>query len=133
MKITIDRTKWSRGDLASNALLVGRNTLDRSREGNESAGANRPLPELGKMCCLGFACLALGATPDQIRDKPMPRDVSDEVELPGLRKLCNAVWECSVFARNAAVRNDSPLLDDQRELQLKQLASEAGFEFEFVN
>ena len=56
MKVTIDRTKWYRGKgSATSRLLIDADS-----------------PNHGKMCCLGFVCLALGASKKEICGKQMP-------------------------------------------------------------
>ena len=93
------------------------------------------------MCCLGFACLALGASEDEIRGKTYPsatkrklpgltEDRSDEY--PGYVGLVRADTE---FATKAAKINDGHVVGHHSkaiEEALTKLAKENGFEFVFV-
>lgn len=119
--VIIDRKKWSRGNLSGNALLVNR--AFRNDLMNVA-----PMPKIGRMCCLGFACLVLGATRKEISGETMPSTV--EKELPGL----NYRNGDTSFSKQASAINDNPdITDKEREKQLKKLARENGFIFKFVN
>ncbi len=61
MRVEISREKWLRG------------------EGHDGSQLLRKSDK--KMCCLGFVCLALGATREQIMDVGLPSRVSS-VKLP---------------------------------------------------
>jgi hypothetical protein len=56
MELVIDRSKWLRGEGDKSALLRASD---------------------GKMCCLGFYCLAVGLTENQIRNKGFPQYLYD--------------------------------------------------------
>jgi hypothetical protein len=58
LKFTVDRKRWLRGEGERNSLLL--------RESD------------GKMCCLGFACLAAGHTESDIRGVATPTGISME-------------------------------------------------------
>lgn len=79
MKFTIQRLKWYRGQGGTESRLL--------------------LPN-EKMCCLGFFALALGATPDQIREKTDPQEV------PGVFTK-DAKWLLDFLEDETTVRNNS--------------------------
>lgn len=95
----------------TNALLVTEEFLE--TELGDKMWYKRA-PKVDTMCCLGFACLALGLT----------RGLSYQI---GYR------WLNTDFATSAARENDSPNTDEAREDNLRLLAMDNGFEFEFVN
>jgi hypothetical protein len=123
--IIIDRNLWSRGAHDRNALLI---TEEMAEEWEDS---ETPLIE-GTMCCLGFVCLALGATEKQIRGKDFPADT--KLHLKGLSETdSNGDLRDTQFSKDAANINDDATIDDEeRETQLCALAIENGFKFKFV-
>jgi hypothetical protein len=85
------------------------------------------------MCCLGFACLALGAKKKDILDQAMPDMVADDEAREKLKGLVNSHGDSSQFALDAAEINDNDEISDrERERELRQLAKENGFRFVFV-
>lgn len=130
LKAKIVRSEWSRGRQAANALLVTEATIVTAQD------ARKPLPVAGTMCCLGFACLASGATiglsEAEIKEKISNVAFPDalNIKLPGLSDSMDALD----FSRDAAAINDDPrILDDkEREEKLVKLARENNWEFEFV-
>lgn len=127
IKVVIDRKEWSRGNLAENELKVCRDTA-MSKIGDYS-----PRPKVGKMCCLGFASLVMGATARQISGLCFPGELTKL--LPGLNKRKNdGDIVNTAFSRQAALINDNEYIDDPtREKKLKTLARKAGFDFQFIN
>lgn len=65
MKLIVDRTKWLRG------------------EGSDVSRLLRPSD--GKMCCLGFVCLAFGMNAQSITNVATPSSVADAKRI-GLNK-----------------------------------------------
>jgi hypothetical protein len=135
IKVQIQLSKWSRpreiGVPLNNNFLL-------NPEASQCNADALPVPN--KLCVLGFACLAVGAKPDEIRGEQMPSLVvassSKQKELPGL-----AFWSDedgmaldTLFANRAAQINDDPAIDDnERMKQLRELCKEDGnFEFAFV-
>lgn len=127
MQLVIEREKWLRG------------------EGPEGSRLLRPID--GKMCCLGFLCLAKGKTPDEIRDKYSPGKAGfTHEELPDLIKelstygdklhteLCfdmMRVNDSIMFGRYV----DAPqgyITESERESELTKLFAKMGVELEFV-
>ena len=126
--VRISRAKWSRGH-DGNSLRLAYSKVKET--GNKSA-------KRGNMCCLGFACLALGANKKEITDHGLPSCV--EKLLPGLtEKYVNpyasvpAEITDTKFSQDAADINDSQKYTDrEREKKLRKLAYKAGFKFMFV-
>jgi hypothetical protein len=120
--VKISRAKWSRGNCnLENQLLV--------QKGNTKINKHF---KSGNMCCLGFACLAMGAKRFNILGIPFPDQTT--IDLPGLNKegqhggLVN-----TAFSEAAAKINDDPMITDRnREKQLRALARKNGFRFVFI-
>lgn len=74
--VTIQRSKWSHGDLVRNALLVDEQTLFAVEE--ESFAKDR-IPVVGTKCCLGFVCNVLGVKDEDMGDKGMPDNLHEPV------------------------------------------------------
>lgn len=125
MKLTIDRTRWNGGGNVYESSL---------------------LRDDGKMCCLGFYCLAKGKTPDEILGFEMP------ASLPNTSGLEELVIEdfgesrlSSLIARRLAHVNDInpyphhglPSNEDwtlaMREAKIIELFKTIGVEVEFIN
>jgi hypothetical protein len=132
LKVVIDRTRWLRGEPEDSYLL-------RSED--------------GKMCCLGFAELAAGATPEEITDSGAPSCVAPREGLGGLltplspeesRLGYKFEFKDSKVCGDLMNENDeeSPIDDDgtsddafeeRREVRIAQLGAQAGIFFTFVN
>jgi hypothetical protein len=125
--VIIKRSKWARGnkfspreegiELQSNALLAGPKTA-RKR---------------GTMCCLGFACLSRGVSPESILDKTMPH--STNLTLTGLTRHSDILGKKvnTLFSTEATGINDDLTISEAvRESKLKKLAAKHGFEFKFI-
>lgn len=143
-KVIIKRSEWSRGNLIGNALLV-----DKPNERLlEQAGAmGKLLPTEGKMCCLGFACLALGVSKEQLLDKSTPEDL--DCKLEGLTEerssYHNNVEERSSYHNNVEyvnsdfsneaveINDDGDISDKEREAALTTLARSSKFDFKFID
>lgn len=110
LKVVVDRRTWGRGDPSNSALLSS---------------------TTGKMCCLGFACLAAGLTKEQIKDRRVPSHIRDLLPA-ALNKLVSAGGLDSTVANLMMYENDrgNP---ECREAKLIELGCEAGIEFEFIN
>ena len=88
--VRIVRSEWARGKTAM--YDTGSSLLLRS----------------GKKCCLGFACLALGATEENIYLKGTPRGIDVGVAIPTWLRMSGAttdVWRL-------IITNDSPRTSD---------------------
>ena len=123
--IIIKRHKWSRGNLYNNALLIGRNVIEVAFLTKNTSPLKKRIPKLGTMCCLGFACLALGATRKEIKNRALPKFV--ERLLPGLNRQDDEDW----CAEAATINDDEKITDEEREEKLVSLAAENGFKFVF--
>lgn len=122
--VRISRAKWSRGH-SENALLLKHSKVELS--GNKTA-------RRGNMCCLGFACLAVGAKRKDILDVGLP--ACTEKLLPGLTEKSpyrTGFIDDTDFSQSAAeINDDSTITDKQRQKKLRNLADENGFKFVFV-
>lgn len=129
LKAIISRKKWSRGRQAVNALLVTKKTVKDADlpviQASDLAGA--PLPVPGTMCCLGFACLSVGATKKDIANKALPQDLS--IDLPGLNDSDAA---CDFSNGASSINDDGGITDKKREKALINLAHKYGWVFEFI-
>lgn len=105
--LVISRKKWLRG-----------------------TGVGRLLDAQGKMCCLGFACLAAGVPKTYIQESGMPSDVAGNIPLLSRHRRDSAL------SRSAAPINDDTLLNDaEREAQLTKLFAQKryGVRLRFVS
>lgn len=109
MQLVIDRKTWLRGE--SNSALL------------------RPSDQ--KMCCVGFYCLALGLTREQILGKPWP--YKGETELPESAQWLQAHWENNPDCELAQINDRSGISDAQREPKIAEIFARHGVEVEFVN
>lgn len=107
LKVTIDRSRWLRGEGPARSFLL--------RE------------EDGKMCCLGFACIAAGCAPEELAGEKTPGELGNRNGLPGyfgMRPVYGDAMEL----------NDSIVMaEDVREASLTKLLSRVGIELEFVD
>lgn len=100
--VVVDRKTWLRGEGSYSSFLLR--------------------PNDGKMCCLGFACKALG-----LRDH--------EIELVG--EPCELDWDHPL--RRADVKSlvvandDTDITDDTREARLIEDGQRIGLNFSFIN
>lgn len=129
MKVIVDRSRWLRG------------------EGGECSSLQRDCD--GKRCCLGFACLAAGATEDQIAGFGDPGDA--DVMHMGPWKIGHDHVDGNYAVRYAVLINDAcvgipplgtapqrdlyePIVDDaDREARLIRIFASQGVELEFVD
>lgn len=120
MKLVIERKRWLRGH--SDGVLL--NTE-------------------GKMCCLGFACDALGAEPDAMLGAGTPEDLDELFQ--GLTRLPETYKEEDLAFKRGTRYFDTNVVDDaveandsmhitdaEREPKIKEILARAGFEVEFV-
>lgn len=111
-KLVIDRQKWLRGEGDSLSRLL------RSSD--------------GKMCCVGFFCLACGLTERDIRDKGWP-DVGDSA-IP--KWLFHEFQDgtSSPSRHDLAGNNDGPDIGEtERERLIAADFAKNGVEVEFIN
>lgn len=116
MKLTIDRSKWLRGEGGDASKLL------RSSD--------------GKMCCLGFYALAKGATESQIRDTNTIAGVHGLAKL--MPEMCRyekmaSSTNDSAVAADLMWKNDCLLTDSEREANIVSIFKEVGVEVEFIN
>jgi len=116
VKVTVRRNKWLRGENYDVTRLLR--------------------PSDGKMCCLGFACLALGETEDSILDVSHPVTVSERHQrsVGNLTSFINNDWEHPKPVDEAMRINDLKDLDDkERETEITKLLAQVGLDMEFVD
>src|SRR2546425_7116102 len=123
-KVVIDRKKWGRGDGEGYGSLLDPNTH--------------------KMCCLGFACRAVGAKPKELRNLSYPSDLYEtwneetynyERSFPKeFKGLSGKKLNDSQICRLLALANDNGKITDAvREKRIKTLGKKARINFTFVN
>ncbi len=128
--VRINRKKWARGNSETNNKLLLR-SADVRQMGEDLIKANRSLRE-GNMCCLGFACLALGASKSAIAGKAMPDEVYRKRILEGLVEHPSCPMSSTDFAQAAAeINDDRTITNQQRERKLTKLSRQHGFNFVF--
>ncbi len=131
MKLTIKRSEWSRGVQSANALLVNDDIIDQNEE---YASFTSPSPKMGTKCCLGFLCLAIGATEEQIAGKSMPDQIKGDAALRSVLErfnLLNRYLENSEFSERAAEINDSDR--NTMEADLIELFKSNNLELGFID
>lgn len=119
LKVTVDRSRWFRG------------------QGGEKS---RLLMASGKMCCLGFACIAAGHTSDEIMEVATPNGLEREL-LPGVEQYRKAlsgdmgIVEAidNPIHRAINVNDDVRIIDQERESQLQEILAQVGIDMEFVD
>lgn len=119
MTFTIDRKTWLRG---------------------EGLDASRLLrPSDGKMCCLGSFALACGLSPEDIRDKAEPSQVTisrvaPAVDLKAFGALINGDSTGKEIAGNLMAENDETEVDeDYRESKIISGFKQLGHTALFIN
>lgn len=116
-KVIVERSKWLRGEGEENSKLLR--------------------TEDGKMCCLGFVCLAFGKTEDDIADSEAPscligKDRHSQIG-DGTPLIAEDRHEPGAIV-SAMQINDSRYMDElDRELELKRLLRVVGVDLEFVD
>ena len=122
MKLTIDRERWLRGEGSTNSKLLRLSD--------------------GKMCCLGFYCIALGLSQEQIREVNSPIGVADKLPTKGIwmvapassGELSGGVSDVDIGAGNLIEINDSVReMPDKREKLIAEEFVKYGVDVEFVN
>jgi hypothetical protein len=110
MYIEIDRQKWARK--CDKEFIVG-----------------ELLNSEGKMCCLGFVCLLVGFSKEDIKGKLYPSNIVNQYrkerkEIPLLiedfiEPMSIDYFESSVLAAEASIINDTMSSDENKENTLK--------------
>lgn len=131
MKLVIDRTMWLRGEGADCSKLL------RSSD--------------GKMCCLGFLCLAHGMEGRKIEDVPSPMGIRTRYPTATIPEAINWLLgtgedsgDCAKLMRynDAQVAWDQESLglmtpdqnlDEAREVAIARIFKRNGIEVQFIN
>jgi hypothetical protein len=108
LEFTVDRTRWLRG------------------EGSERSSLFRP--EDGKMCCLGFACLAAGHTEEDIADVSSPNGIA--MKPPAFQ--CLLPHHNSPEVGDVMEVNDGEDTDEGREAFITERLAKIGMRVTFV-
>lgn len=114
INVTVRRSRWLRGEGSTYSSLY------RSED--------------GRMCCLGFACEALGYQVEDIRDISSPNELDTPTIWEGLEALerFNGDYVCGPVTRQLMEYNDDKLLpDSEREAKIAALGSKIGIKFTF--
>ena len=113
VKVVIDRAKWDRGKTYARP--------DCYRALRNQAG--------GK-CCLGFACIALGLTDEQIETHGSPADLDNDIAPRLFFSDFGAERDAVVVAIES---NDDPTISEaEREALVVKHFGELGLDVEFV-
>lgn len=114
-KLVIEKEKWLRGDNRESMLLR---------------------PSDGLMCCLGFRCLAMGHTNEEIESTFTPATVVNRFTKdlrPEWMKVKMDYEMNSITVQHMMQANDDPTLtDEERISKLQALALSVGEEWVFV-
>ena len=101
------------------------------RGGGQEGSALLETRENGKMCCLGFACRAMGIGRKDILGVCMPGDLDHHI--PGLNKVKGGcVEDCRSSVRLAATNDDEIMTDEKRQESIKRQFLQLGVTVEFV-
>lgn len=116
--LIIDRTLWLRGEGSGDSYLL------RERD--------------GKMCCLGFYCVAHGLSTEDIADKSTPAYIPhltiEDAERFGLKPLVQDVEYDSDLCNNLTMTNDNEWLSNpNRERLIIKYFAWMGVVVEFIN
>jgi len=116
-KLTIDRSKWYRGDGHKySRLLIA-----------DVTGA--PADALGKMCCLGFACLQLGGkTKEDIADLSRPEGL-ENTPMSTLDSDCLPTTNLNEIVD---VNDDPTYTEEAREAALIELFAKENIAVKFL-
>ncbi len=113
-------------DIREDDGIVFRFVVDRSRWGRGGGEGNGTLLNsvTGKMCCLGFACLAAGHSAEEIDDMRMPSDI----EPPLLPR-----YGTSAIALVAQINDFEGFDDVDREARIIEVLADIGIAVSFVD
>ena len=125
LKVTVDRSKWYRGQGSTGSMLK------RASDGH--------------MCCLGFVCLADGYTEDEITNVSSPGDITGIVHDDGEGVVADKlvarydddgrlyVEDSSACNEMMSINDDNDVEDERREALLTELAKGIDIELVFVD
>lgn len=120
--LTIDVSKWRTGG------------VDVRNPNTTGVGPVRLLNKYGYMCCLGFECIRLGTTLDEIKYKCSPDMVitkADISELVHLSDYGNTEKEFSLKA--IQINDDDSITLSERKEKISSHFSTIGVKVEFIN
>lgn len=112
--------------------------INRRKWGTGDEGGSLLNPVTGKMCCLGFFCLAAGVPKAELEGEPMPAGIKDCLEYPKLKTVVNFQKRVNKFVTTQlSTVNDSeaPKFVNNpkaREARIAKLFGELGVTVEFT-
>lgn len=109
LKFTVDRKRWLHGEGEQRSCLLRSD---------------------GRMCCLGFACLAAGHTEDEIRDVATPNGLTRRRDGRCLLPNYNASQIGDAMEWNDCVP-DAEFSDAEREAKITERLAQIGLEVSF--
>lgn len=117
--VTVKRSEWQRGQ--QNSVFNGIEVKLLSKKTK-------------KLCCLGFAALVAGFTPEEILDIAQPAELQEQIEgLTRIREYTEGFSSLQNTYDMMNVNDSGAYTDTERETKLQELAKNAGFEFVFVD
>lgn len=133
MKLTIDRRKWGRGEMAAQTEKEKLVSESRLLIGEDSSRG--VIEAVGKMCCLGFLGRKCGINQDALLDKCMPSNV--EIEPTRNKTVWNSLIDNThntQVASDLAHINDSLNISEKmREFKIKRKMKKIGVEVIFTH
>ena len=110
LHVVVDRSRWLRGEGSMKSFLFR--------------------PTDGKMCCLGFACLANGDNESVISGARSPSAWWIESQaLPGIKTN----WGWNAYVEAMSINDAQDLRDAKREEMLTETLARVGIELTFVD
>lgn len=129
-KIIIDRSKWRTGG-------------NKNGNGNQTGnGSTMLLNKDGFMCCLGFECIRLGRSLDDVIYKFSPSSINWGKDNHLVQRKTPEGEVCEIYSYIATTEftniamgiNDDPdMTSDVREQKIKEHFATANIEVEFIN
>lgn len=96
------------------------------------AGKDTQLLGSGGMCCLGFACLAIGVPPVKLCGHGEPNELDIDDDIPGLLEAdVDGPGQSSLVHDAIRLNDDKEITDDVRESGLRRLLSEHDIRLSF--
>lgn len=109
-KVIIDRKRWLHAE--TNSQLLRKSD--------------------GKMCCLGFACLALGFSEEDIAGHSTPLHTKKVIPGLSIKNINNEYIDTRTTSYLMWTNDYTGMSDTEREARIIELGKKAGLEFEFV-
>jgi hypothetical protein len=128
LDVVVDRNQWYRGHgHYSSRLRINDATLQAEMDLHTS--------DIGKMCCLGFACLAAGLNAKEIGNVGYPHSLPRQVgiQLPAsLERVAKLEDDEYGDQKIGSVNDNISFTDEEREKAIIVLGLKYGINFTFV-